>query len=339
MIEPSEQLHIRWLTDPVVADDDYVADASIVPERHELPIPPEIGHGWFERIPLAAGVTVFQGVHRFRPEAAGHLVPLAEFKAQYPENIFMVQTVHGGSICHRELSPPEELIYRPGHDFFRHADRIHVIPLVDSTSNNEMTALAVTDTLLVELIGESLAQQLLVALGLEHSPVVKVIPIPLHVSAPLRTCLSPTLTGPLRKLFAQSRVLDYLCALVLHACTPTLPALPSGRKREKIRELHDYLIELEGKLPSLDALSKNYGMSARWLNDEFAREYGLPIFSFVAEHRLSEAHAALTGSQVPIKILAQRMGYSHVNHFSIAFKKKFGYPPSALRKDRAAKDD
>jgi len=33
-----------------------------------------------------------------------------------------------------------------------------------------------------------------------------------------------------------------------------------------------------------------------------------------------------------MKVLAARLGYSHVNHFIAAFKKKFGYPPGSLRK-------
>ncbi len=73
------------------------------------------------------------------------------------------------------------------------------------------------------------------------------------------------------------------------------------------------------------------GMSARWLNEAFTREYGQTIFSFITGHRLNEAHAAMQEGNLPIKMISARLGYSHVNHFTIAFKKKFGYPPGSLR--------
>ncbi|NTW85245.1 MAG: AraC family transcriptional regulator, partial [Holophagaceae bacterium] len=33
-----------------------------------------------------------------------------------------------------------------------------------------------------------------------------------------------------------------------------------------------------------------------------------------------------------MKALAANLGYSHVNNFIYAFKKKFGYPPGSVRK-------
>ncbi len=71
-----------------------------------------------------------------------------------------------------------------------------------------------------------------------------------------------------------------------------------------------------------------YGMSARWLNDSFAWEYGQTIFAFITDHCLNESHAAILEGNLEIKMSSARLSYSHVNHFTIAFKKKFGYPPA-----------
>lgn len=73
-------------------------------------------------------------------------------------------------------------------------------------------------------------------------------------------------------------------------------------------------------------------MSARWLYEAFTREYGQTIFSFITDHRLNEAHVAMREGALPIKAISARLGYSHVNHFTVAFKKKFGYPPGSLRR-------
>lgn len=215
-----------------------------------------------------------------------------------------------------------------------------MIPLIDSSSNSEMTSLIVTASALAGLMGANMAQMLISQLGLNAPPAIRILPIPVQVSMPLRACISPTLQGQMKILFAQSKVLEYLCGLAgylgAQLSVPD-PGSPS-RKRERMRELHATLMQLEGKLPSIDELGARFGMSARWLNSEFVLEYGLPIYAFITDLRLNEAHAALLKSDVPIKSLALRLGYSHVAHFTNTFKKKFGYPPGSLRRGRPTQE-
>lgn len=330
--------HLSWLINP--ATDEPVPAFQTNDELYcqDFLFPPEIGYGWLDRLQLARGVLVFHAVHRFRPEVAGQLIPLGEFKYEFPETSLVMQTVQGGAICQRECSPSAELIYNSGQNFFHHADRLHMTPLIDTSSDSEMTSLCIADSKLIELIGKDLAQQLIDGLGLNAPLVAKVMTIPLHVSAPLRACVSPTLTGALQKLFAQSKALEYLCALAGHVCRQAQPAPRKDRKRDVVQELYVYLMQLEGKLPLLDELAVRCGMSARWLNDAFAREYGQTIYAFIADHRLNEAHAALLEGNRPIKAISERLGYSHSNHFTIAFKRKFGYPPGNLRRGRRRED-
>lgn len=104
------------------------------------------------------------------------------------------------------------------------------------------------------------------------------------------------------------------------------------KSAERARALHQQLTNARGKLPTVEELASQYGCSPRTLNSEFAAEYGQPVQSFIAEYRFSRAHAALQQTSVPMKVLASQLGYSHVNHFIGAFKKRFGYPPGSLRK-------
>lgn len=332
MTRRAPDLNIHWLLDP--AADDTASAVPAVAQRQDFPLPEEIGHCWFDRLPLADGITVFHSVHRFRPEVAGQLVALGEFEMVFPEPVFGAQVVKGGTICHREFHPAVELLYRPGQDFFRHADRFHTIPLVEASSDSEMTSLIISDSALMELTGEDIAGQIIGRLGLATPPTAKVMALPSHISAPLHATVSPPLQGRLKILFAQSKVLEYLCGLAVHTGGQAVVASRPGNRREKMRALHDHLMALEGKLPSLEELALRYGMSARWLNDEFAREYGQPIYAFVTDRRLCEAHAALIEGDLPIKAISHRLGYTHVNHFSTAFKRRFGYPPGSLRRSR-----
>jgi AraC-like DNA-binding protein len=265
----------------------------------------------------------------------GQLVPTGEFKAAFAETTLCIESVRGGTYCKRDADGPGELIYRPGFDCIRHANGFHTFPSVD-TVDSEMTALLIADRVLSQMLGDAQAEQLIGWLGVRPIPTVKVMAIPLHVSAPLCASVSPTLQGQLKILFAQSKVLEYLCALSVYmgdalASVPNQPRQPN-RKRETVRALHDYLAQIEGKLPSLLELAERFGMSARWLNNEFTLEYGKTIYAFISDIRLAEAHAALMESDLPIKALSVRLGYSHVNHFTTAFRRKFGYPPGSLRR-------
>jgi AraC-like DNA-binding protein len=333
-------LDVRWLTAPSAVG----APPPTIPTSHDLqrvdfPLPPDIGQAWMERLPLAEGISLLHATHRFRPEASGQLVPLGEFSYDFPESTLVCQTVQGGVICHQESYPEAELIYRPGHDFFRRADAFRMIPLIDASTDSVMTALLLTETVLAQLIGADLAEALFLRLGLETPPVVKVRPIPVRVSAPLRAALSPQLQGTLQRLFAQSRVLEYLCALCAYTTADDPPARRLADRRDRLQELHHELTHLEGQLPTLDALAVRFGMSARRLNDAFAARYGLPIYAFMADWRLNEAQVAIRDSEVALKVLSDRLGYSHVNHFNRAFKRKFGYPPGSLRRGRRVVDE
>ena len=328
-------LHISWLVESEDSSPASAFPASSEPSRIDYPFPPEVGRGWSDRILMTDDLFVYKAFHRFNPKLANQLLPLGEFKFTFPENTLGIQTVQGGTICHREHYPKTELIYKPGHDLFRYADRLHLTPLIDTSSDSEMTSLSVSYSVLRRLLGDELSQQVLAGLELTHSPQVKVKPIPLHITAPLHRCISPALTGRLLTLFTQAKVLEYLCLLAGHVSKQTsIPNFQEKRKQKVVHELHEYLVTLEGRLPSLDELSTRYGLSSRWLNASFSKEYGRSIYAFISDLRLNESHAALLEGNLAIKAISARMGYSHSNHFTTAFRKKFGYPPGSLRRRR-----
>ena len=88
----------------------------------------------------------------------------------------------------------------------------------------------------------------------------------------------------------------------------------------------------EGSIPSLSNLSKKFGISSAKLNSEFIKTYNESIYSYIWNLRLFQAYKALTATDLPMKTIAHKIGYSHVNHFIFAFKKRFGVTPGSLRK-------
>jgi AraC-like DNA-binding protein len=163
----------------------------------------------------------------------------------------------------------------------------------------EMRSVTVSQSLLQSLLGDSFEAVLLGRLGLNEATKAVTRQMPQHLNAPLLEAMSDQYTGPARRLFAQTKTLEYLGLLVdfLHA-KETIPR--QGRHTQKIRELKEFLLSLDGRLPALNSLATDFGLSAKQLNIEFQAEFGQSIFDYVTTIRLDQAHAALLESPMPI---------------------------------------
>ena len=137
------------------------------------------------------------------------------------------------------------------------------------------------------------------------------------------------MTGNLRTLQAQARVLDFLVALTEHVVGAAPPA--PGNLRV-IRRLHGELDPWQEPVPDLEALARRYGLSVRAMHEGFKREYGQSLHAYLSDLRLCAARAALQRERLPLKVLADRLGYADVSHFSNAFTRKFGYRPGGARR-------
>lgn len=326
---------LSWLLAP--ERDDLILKSND-PDLQRIPyaLPPEVGEAWMETLAFPDGIVLYRAVHALEPSPRGQLIPLLDVDSTAEEFAFNAQIWLSGLGCHHEYLkgrdyPPVEIVAFPGRDTFRYKKMWQAKVLIEGGVTSEMKSIVVPESLMRTMLGEDAAEALVSRLGLSVERQAVVVPMPLHVSAPLRDAMSGQFSGAARKLFAQARILDYLAGLLNFVLSDGLaPSVPAPDR--KIEELHQHLVNLEGQMPTLIDLAKEFGISARRLNADFTAKYGQSIYSFVTEHRLVQAHAILLSEPIPMKTLAARLGYSHVNHFSAAFKKRFGYPPGSLKR-------
>lgn len=323
---------VDWLSTPTSDQPDEVVSV----ERLPYALAPEFGSAWLESLALLDGIVLFRAVHELIPAPVGQLVHLMDVSVTPDAPMFGAQIWISGLGCHREYwngqdHPPTDIIAGPGRDTFRYHKDWSCNILGEGGVTSEMRSVVMPASVLTTLLGESAVQGLLERLGLRGKRPTVVRPIPAHISIPLREAISGHVSGAARKLYAQARVLDYLVALLSHVSSDT-DILKEHRQRKRIHDLHDQLLLLEGRLPTLSELARQFDMPARRLNEGFMAEYGMSVYNFVMDHRLKQAHAAILASTTPLKTLAARLGYSHLNHFIVAFKRKFGYSPGNLRK-------
>jgi AraC-like DNA-binding protein len=299
----------------------------------EAPFTKDIGYGGFESWGLAMDMVVTHSRYQFTREIAGQLVPLATINMSFSEPTLMVQTLLKGRVIQNDNLSPRDLVYGDGVDLFRYCDQASITPVMDTSQEIENVTLMIGQSRLSDLIGKELAQTLIQKLDLFPMPKSVVKPVPAYVQHSLHNCLSSQYSPALKKLWSQARILDYITNLSDYFCNQKRETLGTEKQnRDRVRAIHEYLVNLDGKLPTIEALAIQFGRSARALNEEFTIEYGESIFSFIVTHRLNSAYAAIRNTSIPLKQISEKLGYAHVNHFSAAFKKKFGHPPSKLRK-------
>jgi AraC-like DNA-binding protein len=331
--QPFKDVRYEWL-----APSGESLDGTIYDEFGEIgwvnyPMPPETGQGGYEVLDLVFGMSVVRTTFEFSPAMLGQWVPLLTTRIEYHEPSFQAMTLRGirGSV--KEEFPPCLVASSPGMDLFRHTERYASTFTADGGFSGEAHHVSLSRTVLSQLIGEAMGDRLLAGLSITKPPTLTVRPIPLHISHLLMAAMTQALTGPMRKLYCQAKILEYLAALGEYVCADpvTLPER-NQRSKQRVQAVCEQLMRSEGKPPTLDELAQQYGRSAKLLNEEFVAEFGKSIHGFMTEYRLDQAHAALAQSDISIKQLAARLGYAHVSNFAIAFKRHHGYPPGSLRR-------
>lgn len=301
-------------------------------EKSPHKIPKEIGYGWFQAMHLPLNMVVRKSHIQFRHEVAGRLFPALTAVEQFTEPVLYVQSARKGRVILSDNRNGDECIIDQNNCAFHHiAFRDHATKL-DTSENLEIVSLLIGDSVLVELLGNECVSTLFSGLQVTSIPALSIKKIPLHINVLLHSSIPDHLTGNIAKLYAQAKVLEYLCAISAYLGYASERQSPESEQQKKIRQIHNDLLQLEGKVPALNELAKQYDLPLRLLKEGFMKIYGKSLFSYISEVRLNEAHSTLSGTSVPMKIIAKNLGYSHVNHFISAFGKQFGYSPGSLRK-------
>ena len=119
-------------------------------------------------------------------------------------------------------------------------------------------------------------------------------------------------------------VLQILMAISVIRKTDTMPDIV-----KRIKEYIDH--HFSGPL-SLKDICHEAGRSPSQATRLFKKEIGLSPYSYVLERRVNEAKFLLRDSVMPIKNIAEQIGFSDEYHFSSYFKKRSGFSPLAWRK-------
>jgi len=103
-------------------------------------------------------------------------------------------------------------------------------------------------------------------------------------------------------------------------------------EREKLFQAKEILSQNLETPPSLTELSRQIGLNSFKLKKNFKVLFGVPVFKYLQNERLTKAHELIRNQDVSIQEAAWHVGYDSLSSFSNAFAKKFGFRPSGIKR-------
>lgn len=138
--------------------------------------------------------------------------------------------------------------------------------------------------------------------------------------------------------FAHDALLESLGrALVLEVLrylrqTPRVPpAARVGLRESAFRRLEERIRE-PGTAPDLPELARLADCSVRHLTRGFRERTGLTVHQFVEQQRCALARQWLRETDLPIAVIAERLGFGSPAYFSTAFRRLVGQSPREYRR-------
>jgi len=82
--------------------------------------------------------------------------------------------------------------------------------------------------------------------------------------------------------------------------------------------------------PNIQHLAKKFSINQVRLTHAFKQVYGISIYCYYQKQRMQRAHELLLTKQFSVKQAGEKLGYSNISNFILAFKKQFNIEPKSL---------
>ena len=145
----------------------------------------------------------------------------------------------------------------------------------------------------------------------------------------------------MRPSLAAQAVVDALFVILLHdlavylADDPTLIHWDKGRGHSSaVKLVVERIRDIAEVTPTVGELAEMTALSERHLLRVFKEAKGVSLVEFIRQARLEHARQLLDSTDLPLKEVAYRLGFSSHASFTTAFGHEMNVPPSEYRRDR-----
>lgn len=135
--------------------------------------------------------------------------------------------------------------------------------------------------------------------------------------------------GPLKRLYLESRVMELLL-LQLEQATNThyTTTKLNNETTKKLIDAKNYLDANFHCSPTIIELAKIIGLNEFKLKKHFKEQFGTTILAYVNQQKMTHAQQLIKEGSKSLGEISDVIGYKNPAHFTVAFKRHFGFLPS-----------
>ncbi|SEW39596.1 helix-turn-helix transcriptional regulator [Chitinophaga arvensicola] len=140
-------------------------------------------------------------------------------------------------------------------------------------------------------------------------------------------------TGTLKAAYLETKATELFLSQVWQLDQPA-NRINSRLAADDVARLHsikDYISRHYNQSLSITALARTAGINQLKLKNGFKALFHTTVFGYIAELRMNEAKRLLLEEKMMVNEVADRIGYRYPQHFTAAFRKKFGLLPKDLK--------
>ena len=137
-----------------------------------------------------------------------------------------------------------------------------------------------------------------------------------------------------RQLFLDSKVLELLLLQMDQISTFSINTVYRQTSKtiiDKMHDVRDIILEQLNNPLSLSDLAREVSTNKGTLKKEFKKVFGTTVFGYIRDLKMEDAKKMLLNQQLSINEVSDKIGYKNPQHFSTAFKRKFGMSPSKMK--------
>ena len=161
------------------------------------------------------------------------------------------------------------------------------------------------------------------------------LPVSGMMLSTIKSIINCPFKNDLKKMYLHSKSIEFL-VLQAEDCNKdgNMPTryIKTPYEKDCMIYARDYLIDNMENPPSLAELAKICGVNEYKLKRGFKETFGTTVFGYLSDARLEMAKEDLLSNRKTSAEIAAEWGYSSPQHFSTAFKKKFGLSPNQFKK-------
>jgi AraC family transcriptional activator of pyochelin receptor len=139
---------------------------------------------------------------------------------------------------------------------------------------------------------------------------------------------------PARHLVQEGLIMQILGNLLspVNEEQSSCPYLKDHRQVQQIKQIKEFLLNHLNNPPTLTQIAKMFNINIQHLKTRFKSVYGMPVYGFILNAKLEQAHYLLYQHQYSVKEAASAVGYHNTSQFISAYKKKYHNTPKQYLK-------